>query len=155
MKLFVLLIGMLAWELKLPVQNQGDPQLISQIMHSNKFTISIERLDFGFMHNKQDYIFEKSEKDLLVTHGHLCQNYQDTLLDKTSLKVGVLDSLINFCSEIYLFQINHPRKHKRLFNKKGVHDLIYVQNAQDTILISDVHFKAINGLGNMIHRNKK
>lgn len=129
-------------------------ELISKIVNSKEFTISIERLDLGYFHNKQDYIFECNENGIFVTHKHLVANWENATLNNTSLKVSVKDSLIDFCSEVKEFELTKTKKHNRLFNKSGVHDYIYVMNKKDTVIISDVKTKAMKKFHSLISTSR-
>lgn len=153
MKLIILIIGLALTKTLLTVDSINESGLLKEIVQSDIFTISIQRNDLGYVNNEQKYHFVKSEQDILVSHEHLIKNLQDTSIYSAKLKNQVLDSIILLCSDIKSIQTDNPKKHNRKFNKSGVHDIILIYNDRDTIIISDVHSKAINEIPNMIKRN--
>jgi hypothetical protein len=119
-------------------------QKIDQIFNSNAFKVTIERLDFGYILNQQVYAFNKTEKSLTVSQIELLSNAQNTSLNNTELKLETSQLLANYCTAIKSFELTKNDEHKELFNTTDIHDFVYLTTLKDTVLLSDVHAKAIN-----------
>ena len=130
-------------------------QKIDQIFNSNAFKITIERLDFGYVLNQQVYAFNKSDNLLTVSQIDLLTTEQSTSLKNTELKEETTQLLADYCASIKSFELDHSDEHKELFNTSDIHDFIYLTTAKDTVLLSDVHSKAINDIRNIIENNRK
>jgi len=129
-------------------------RLIESIINSSQFTITIERLDFGYIMNQQIYAFNNN-KSLSVTQHIRLNPEQKSTLNNTKLKSSTTKALIEYCSSIKLFELNKNNEHKTLFNTMDIHDFIYITNLKDTVLLSDVHSKAINNIRNIIENNRE
>ena len=128
---------------------------IETIFNSPQFKISIERLDFGYIINQQLYNFEVKENILTVTQDISWNPNQPLTLNNTVLTENTSTLLSNYCSAIKTFEITKIDEHKELFNSNDIHDFIYITNYKDTVLLSDVKEKAINGIRNIIENNRK
>ena len=128
---------------------------INQIFNSNTFKITIERLDFGYILNQQVYAFNKSNGSLSVSQIELLNPNQKTTLNNTVLNNETSRLLAEYCISIKQFELNEKDEHKELFNAIDIHDFVYLINEKDTVLLSDVHAKAINGVRNIIENNRK
>ena len=153
-KLFILLaIGFIGTSL---THDTTTPlKKIEQIFNSNAFKITIERLDFGYVLNQQVYAFNTSDKLLTVSQIELLTSNQKTSLNNTSLKLETSQVLAEYCSSIKSFELNKTDEHKALFNSVDIHDFVYLTTTKDTVLLSDVHSKAINDIRNIIENNRQ
>jgi len=128
----------------------GNDSKINEILHSKHFSIGIERLDFGYLQNKQIYYFDQYTTELVVTHRNLVIANENLPLENTPIKNSILDSLQLTFNAIKSFETNQNIKHKKLFNASQIHDFIYLQNEVDTVLLSDVFSKGFNYLPTLI-----
>ncbi len=128
---------------------------INHIFNSTIFKISIERLDFGYILNQQIYEFKKSENSFSVSQINTPITGEGTPLNNTQLNLSTSSILSKYCSSIKSFELEKSDEHIELFNNTDIHDFVYITTAVDTILLSDVHAKAINQIRNIIENNRK
>jgi len=126
---------------------------INQILQSNNLSISIEKLDFGYVKNKQIYFIDKASDQVYVTHRAMYEKEQNNL-NSTKVNPKVIQELTNFFIQLKDFEINQKPQHDTLFNRKNNHQFITLQNQTDTLLVSDVKDEGFTKIQEIIISNK-
>ncbi len=155
MKNLVILLTIIFIGTSLTSDSSTSIEKIDTIFNANTFKITIERLDFGYVLNQQVYAFNKSENSLTVSQTDLLSPKHNASLKNTELKKETTLLLANYCKAIKLFELEHNDEYKELFNSTDIHDFVYLNTEKDTVLLSDVHAKAINQIRNIIENNRK
>ena len=133
---------------------EGETKKINQIMQSNNLSISIEKLDFGYVKNKHVYFIDKASNQVYITHRAMYENEQNNNLNSTKVNPKVIQELSDYFIQLTDFEINHKSEHDTLFNRKNNHQFITLQNQTDTLLISDVKDEGFTKIQEIIANNK-
>ena len=155
MKNLIILLSVIFIGTSLTNDTPTPTEKINSIFKSSNFKISIERLDFGYVLNQQVYEFKTNENVLSVSQLNLGYESQKSSLNNTILHKETSQTLNEYCASIKSFELNKSDQHKELFNASDIHDFIYLTTKTDTVLLSDVQSKAINGIRNIIENNRK
>lgn len=132
----------------------GELDRIDGIMAEEKFSISIERLDFGFFRNKQWYRFDRSDPALRVTHEHLILNYQDSTLSNTPVRVEALWRIADLLKGLKRAEIGSPKRIMKQMDRTGTPVIIELCSGQDTIIMFDPGNKALPALTSILGLQK-
>jgi hypothetical protein len=133
----------------------GDLERIDEVMAKEKFTISIERLDFGFFQNKQWYRFDRSDSTLRVTHEHMILNYQDSTLRNTPVRAEALWRIANLLKGLKRAEIESPKKVLKQMDRNGTPEVIELYSGQDTIIMLDPENRALPALLGILSMHKE
>ncbi len=133
---------------------EDETKRINQIMQSNNLSVSIEKLDFGYVKNKHIYFIDKMSGQVYVTHRAMYENEQNNNLNSTKVNPKVIQELSEYFMHLKDFEINHKLEHDTLFNRKNNHQFITLQNQTDTLLISDVKDEGFTKIQEIIANNK-
>lgn len=155
MKKLLLIISISIISLAITNKVNTPIEKISSITHSSYFNILIERLDFGYVINQQSYSFNIDQDKLFVSQLNTSSSIQKLTLKNTELNLKTINLLTEYCADIKSFELDKIDEHKKLFNTLDAHDFIYLSTPKDTVLLSDVHSKAINDIRNIIENNRQ
>jgi len=128
---------------------------IDHIFKSKSFNISIEKLDFGYLQNKEIFYFDVYPNTILATHRSAISNGEKEKLNNTPITQTALDSIKVYCKLLLNFETNQKKAHDKIFNSKDIHDFMYIKNDSTTVLISDAKGESVQTIFNIINHNLK
>ncbi|HIP37429.1 MAG TPA: hypothetical protein EYG85_11305 [Crocinitomix sp.] len=131
-----------------------DIKEINTILASNHFSITIEKLDVGYIQNKQIYYIDKASNQVYITHKAMYTNEQDSTLNSTKIDLKVLENLAQYFIQLKTFQIHHKSEHDKLFNTTNTHQFITLKSNNHSVLISDVKKESFKKISDIIVANR-